>query len=104
MLRCDPPRPGDRFVNSTWKVQDQPFAGDMINSYNDGPNESGGILGPFYELESSSPALALAPGASGRHDQTMIHLSGDRKGLDKIARKMIGVGLDEIERALPESH
>ncbi|MDG2385208.1 MAG: hypothetical protein P8N76_26290 [Pirellulaceae bacterium] len=46
-----------------WKLQDQPYAGDVINSYNDGPLELGKPgLGPFYELETSSRAAALGPG------------------------------------------
>ena len=50
------------YVNSLWKIQDNPYGGDAANSYNDGPPEPGAKpLGPFYELESSSPAAALAP-------------------------------------------
>ena len=48
------------YVNSQWGDQDDPFDGDVINSYNDGPTEDGTIMGPFYEIEASSPAAALA--------------------------------------------
>jgi len=55
-----PERSAD-YVNSMWEIQKNPFGGDVVNSYNDGPPEPGAQpLGPFYELESSSPAAALA--------------------------------------------
>ncbi len=40
------------YVNSMWEIQEKPFAGDVVNSYNDGPASPGAKpLGPFYELE-----------------------------------------------------
>jgi hypothetical protein len=88
------------YVNSMWQIQDKPFAGDAINSYNDGPASPGAKpLGPFYELETSSPAAALAPGATLTHVHTTMHLQGPKKALDGIARKVLGVGLDEIAKA-----
>ena len=83
------------YVNSLWKIQEKPFAGDAVNAYNDGP-VNGKQLGQFYELESSSPAAALAPGKTIRHFHRTIHLKGDKAGLDKIAMKLLGVGLDKI--------
>ena len=98
-----PPAPHG-YVNSKWELQQQPYAGDVANSYNDGPPAPGAKpLGPFYELESSSPAAALAPGASLEHVHRTLHLTGTRTALDAIARAMLGVGLDEIERALPKT-
>ena len=89
------------YVNSKWELQKQPYAGDVINAYNDGPAEPGAEpLGPFYELETSSPALPLASGASGTHIQTTFHFEGDLKQLDAIARKTLGVSLAEIEAGL----
>jgi hypothetical protein len=90
------------YVDSQWRDDGDPFAGDQINSYNDGPPEPGAAqLGPFYELETSSPALFLAPGASHTHTQVTIHLTGNRKALDSVARQTLGVSLDTIETALP---
>ena len=88
------------YVNSMWEIQEKPFAGDVVNSYNDGPASPGAKpLGPFYELESSSPAAALAPGQTLTHVHTTMHLQGPEKALDEIARKVLGVGLGEIEKA-----
>jgi hypothetical protein len=90
------------YVNSLWKIQDAPFAGDVANSYNDGPASPGAKpMGPFYELESSSPAAALEPGKSLEHVHRTIHLKGDEKDLDAVARAVLGVGLQEITTALP---
>lgn len=89
------------YVNSMWEIQKQPFSGDVVNSYNDGPSAPGAKpLGPFYELESSSPAAALAPGASLAHVHTTVHFQGDEKALDTIARAVFGVGTSEIRSAL----
>lgn len=88
-----------KYVNSAWEMQTDPFSGDVINSYNDGPVD-GDQMGPFYELETSSPALGLAPGQSYSHVQTTIHLKGDRETLDAIARAVLRTDLASIESAL----
>jgi hypothetical protein len=90
------------YVNSMWAIQKEPFAGDAANSYNDGPSDTGAILGPFYELESSSPALALGAGRSATHTHRTIHLTGPKADLDAVAKAKLGVGLDEITAALPK--
>lgn len=89
------------YVNSLWKIQDKPYGGDASNSYNDGPATPGAKpLGPFYELESSSPAAALPPGKSLVHVHRTFHLSGDEAVLDSVARSVLGVSLQEIQSAL----
>ena len=89
------------YVNSLWKLQDNPYGGDAANCYNDGPPSPGAKpLGPFYELESSSPAAALAPGRSLSHIHRTIHLSGPEAALDGVARATLGVSLAEIKAAL----
>jgi hypothetical protein len=88
------------YVNSLWKIQDKPFGGDAANSYNDGPPSPGAKpLGPFYELESSSPAAALAPGRSTTHVHRTIHLSGSEASLDAVAHATLGVSLRQIQDA-----
>jgi hypothetical protein len=95
------PRPGADFVNNTWKIQDEPFKGDMTNAYNDGPSADGARLGHFYEMESVSPAMQLGPGQSTEHMQRTIHLEGTEQELDQIARAVLGVSIEEIRSALP---
>ncbi|HNR99770.1 MAG TPA: hypothetical protein PKX48_08120 [Planctomycetota bacterium] len=88
------------YVNSMWEIQKDPYAGDVINSYNDGPTPTGKPLGPFYEIESSSPGAALAPGATLAHVHTTMHFQGSEEALDPIARKALGVGIETIKGAL----
>ena len=89
------------YVNSLWKLQDNPYGGDASNCYNDGPPSPGAKpLGPFYELESSSPAAALAPGKSLSHIHRTIHLSGPESALDNVARATLGVSLADIKAGL----
>ena len=88
------------YVNSMWQLQEHPFAGDVVNSYNDGPPQPGAKqLGRFFELETSSPALALQPGAAATHVHQTIHLQGAETELDTISRAALGVGLEEIKHA-----
>lgn len=89
------------YVNSLWKLQDNPYGGDAANSYNDGPPAPGAKpMGPFYELESSSPAAALRPGKSLTHVHRTIHLSGDESALDTVARAALGVSIADINHGL----
>ena len=88
------------YVNSKWEIQQAPYQGDVVNSYNDGPLENGGKpMGPFYELESSSPALSLKVEESATHIQTTYHFEGNYNHLDTIAQKLFGVSLDDIRTA-----
>jgi hypothetical protein len=90
------------YVNSMWELQDEPYRGDVVNSYNDGPPEPGAKpMGPFYELETSSPAATLRPGETLGHRHQTIHLQGSEASLDPIARQVLGVSLEEIRTALP---
>ncbi|WPP50651.1 DUF6786 family protein [Catalinimonas niigatensis] len=87
------------YVNSMWEIQNQPYTGDAINAYNDGPLDDGSAqLGPFYELESSSPAAALVAGESIQHRHITIHFSGSVETLDQLAREILGVGLEQINQ------
>jgi hypothetical protein len=86
------------YTNNLWRIQDQPFSGDAVNCYNDGPNESGERLGPFYELESLSPALALGPAESYNHVHQTFHFEGERAALSRLSEAVFGVGVSEIAR------
>jgi len=92
-----PQGPAD-YVNSMWEIQKNPYAGDTVNSYNDGP-KLGAAEGLFYEIETSSPAATLAPGQSLKHVHRTFHLQGSEEALDKIARATLGVGIADIKKA-----
>ena len=76
------------YVNSQWGPQDDPYHGDVINSYNDGPTETGTIMGPFYEIETSSPAAPLQPGQTLTHTQYTLHLQGPAPILESIFNRI----------------
>jgi hypothetical protein len=85
------------YVNSMWEIQREPYGGDVINSYNDGPPAPGKPpLGPFYELETSSHALPLAPAQRYTHVHRTFHFTGAQADLDGIARATLKVSLAEI--------
>ncbi len=100
IVQFDQPAGVTDYVNSLWKLQDNPYGGDVANSYNDGPPAPGAkLLGPFFEMESSSPAASLAPGESLSHVHRTIHLTGSEAALEKVARAVFGVSLAEIKSA-----
>ena len=83
------PETAREYVNSALEIQKEPFKGDVINSYNDGPTGNGSQLGPFYELEISSPAAFLKPGEEIIHIQRIYHLEGSEKTLDVITKSLL---------------
>ena len=92
--------PGDLYVNSKWEIQRYPYSGDVVNAYNDGPPSPGEKpMGPFYELESSSPAKELAPGERLRHVQTTFHFQGEEKTLNSLTLHVLGVSIEDIKGA-----
>lgn len=94
------PKDATDYVNSMWERQEQPYKGDVVNSYNDGPSQPGAKpLGPFYELETSSPALELKPGGSVSHTHRTFHFVGEPEALNELARKLLGVELSQITAA-----
>ena len=101
IVQYNQPKGATDYVNSMWELQDKPYAGDVINSYNDGPPEPGKkALGPFYELETSSPAAALAPNETLTHIHRTFHFQGKESDLAPIAKAVLGVDLETIKKAL----
>lgn len=90
---------GDRYVESRWGDQTDPFGGDVVNAYNDGPTETGEVMGPFYEIETSSPAAFLRPGETSTHVQEVFHLQGDEPLLEELLRGLIPGGLKAVKDA-----
>jgi hypothetical protein len=102
IVSFDKPEAATDYVNSMWEIQKEPFAGDVVNSYNDGPPAPGAKpLGPFYELETSSPAAALSPGEGLTHVHRTFHFQGEERDLDALARRLLGTGLERVMTALP---
>jgi hypothetical protein len=58
--------------------------------------DGGTQMGPFYELESSSPAANLKPGENIRHIQRIFHFEGKPEELEVITMGLFGLGIGEI--------
>lgn len=87
------------YLNQEWTTDKDPFVGDAVNAYNDGPLEDGGQMGPFYEIESVSPAAFLQPNEKMVHHHNVYHFIGDETQLEEIARKVLGVSFADISNA-----
>ncbi len=86
--------PPPLYPSGVWDLAADPFAGDIVNAYNDGPVAPGKpSLGGFYELETSSPGAALAPGAKLVHVHRTFHFVGEREALENIARAVLSAPL-----------
>lgn len=82
------------YINPSWSVQDDPFQGDPINSYNDVGTDDG--TPTFFELESSSPAAELQAGQSMTHVHRTCHFKGSFDALRDLSIKVLGVDLADI--------
>lgn len=90
---------GARYLNQEWNTSKPVFSGDAMNAYNDGPLADGSQMGPFYEIESVSPAADLDAGASVEHQHDVFHFSGNKEDLNKVSQKILGVSIEDIQQA-----
>src|SRR5207237_760330 len=86
------------YVNSKWEMQKEPYKGDVVNSYNDGPLQDGTQMGPFYEVESSSSVKELKKGETEEYKETTCHLQGDYESLRQLARQVLNVDLNDLKK------
>ncbi len=93
------PESAAKYLNQEWNTTKPSFSGDAVNAYNDGPLADGSQMGPFYEIESVSPAAFLQPNQSLTHKHSVYHFTGSEQSLDAIAQKLLGVSLNEIKQA-----
>jgi len=91
--------PKATYLNQEWRTDRDPFAGDAVNAYNDGPLADGTQMGPFYEIESVSPAAFLKPNEALTHKHSVFHFTGDKDELNRISLKTLGISLQEIQAA-----
>ncbi|MEX2335686.1 MAG: DUF6786 family protein [Fulvivirga sp.] len=87
------------YLNQEWTPDKDPLKGDAVNAYNDGPLEDGSQMGPFYEIESVSPAAFLQPEEKLSHKHSVFHFTGDEGELNKISTHVLGVSLEAIQSA-----
>jgi hypothetical protein len=97
LVHYDLPAGPRDYVNSMWEVQRDPYDGDVVHSYNDGPIGAGRpALGSFYEIETSSPAADLAPGQSITHAHATLHLAAAPEALEPVALHALGTSLASL--------
>jgi hypothetical protein len=60
-------------------------------------------MGPFYEIESVSPAAFLKPGESLLHRHSVFHFTGTQSGLNKITEAVFHISIDQINAAFQGS-
>lgn len=86
------------YVNSLWEQQKDPYSGDVVNAYNDGPLADGKQLGPFFEIESSSAAKELLPGEKQEYRQMTCHIQGTYEEIKKVAFDLLGVDIGKLKK------
>jgi hypothetical protein len=92
-----------KWLNQEWASTKPPYQGDAVNAYNDGPLANGKQMGPFYELESVSPAAFLKPGDSLSHKHIVIHFTGERTDLDILAKQTLNISLSQVKNAFTKT-
>ncbi len=90
--------PSAKYLNQEWRTDRAPFSGDAVNAYNDGPLADGSQMGPFYELESVSPAAFLKQGQSLSHTHSVFHFTGSEPALNEVSLKLLGASLNDIRK------
>lgn len=91
--------PKAKYLYQKWDTTGATFDGDALNAYNDGPLEDGSQMGPFYEMESVSPAAMLKPGEMMAHRQSVYHFTGSEQALNGISEKILGISIDDFKNA-----
>lgn len=92
--------PDATYLNQEWRTDKDPFSGDVVNAYNDGPLEDGSQMGPFYEVESVSPAAFLKPGEKLDHEHSVFHFTGDKAALNEMIEKLFGTSAEKIRNVM----
>lgn len=87
------------YLNQEWTTEKDPFLGDAVNAYNDGPLEDGGQMGPFYEIESVSPAAFLKPSEKLEHTHNVYHFIGDKEQIASLLKTLFNITVQDIQSA-----
>lgn len=100
VVKYNKPEENADYVRSMWEIMENPYGGDVVNSYNDGPPEPGAkSMGPFYELETSSPVKPLQPGEQITHIHQTFHIKGTEQQLNALTEELFNVTIHQIKDA-----
>jgi hypothetical protein len=98
-MPADPTK--ELYMSNAWVLpQPAPYAGDVVNCYNDGPQGDKPGFGDFYEIESLSPAKELKTGESLKHLHRTIHIQADPAVLAPLAKEILGVEWDAVRKEM----
>ena len=92
VVRFEPLRRSDPYLSELWIADNPaPYDGDVVNSYNHGGPE------PFFELETSSPALSLGPRQAATHTHRTLHVRiPEGRDPAPVVRALLGVDWAEV--------
>lgn len=80
------------YFNSHVSVQDDPYQGEAISVFNNGPMDlTIEREHSFFELESTSTMKELEPGESLEHLHTVYHFDGSEEQISAISESLLGV-------------
>ncbi len=101
-MPADPTK--ELYLNNAWDLpQKNSYVGDVVNSYNDGPQGDKPGFGDMYEIESLSPAKELKTGESLQHCHRTIHIQAEPAVLKQLAKEILGVDWDAVHREMLEN-
>jgi hypothetical protein len=80
------------YLSEQWgESLETPYYGDVANAYNSGAE-------PFFELESSSPALELEPGGRHLHRHVTLHFRPEGGvALETLVRGALGLAWQDVQ-------
>jgi len=81
------------YLSSDEEHLDDPYHGDVVNSYNNDPNKGDRT---FFELETAAPAKALRHQESISHFHQTFHFEGSKEDLNHISKNILGCDLTEM--------
>ena len=77
------------YVNSMWEIQEEPFAGDTVNAYNDGPpSRVRSRWAPSTNWRPQAPRLPSSPEQRVRTSKRRTTSRATREALDRIATEV----------------
>ena len=84
------------YANTAVSIQDDPYRGEAIPIYNNGPLDYQPTEEvSFFELESTSALRELKPGWMIGHSHEVYHLIGEREDLAPLCRQLTGAELPQ---------
>ncbi|MBR6389498.1 MAG: hypothetical protein IKS15_05205 [Opitutales bacterium] len=92
-----PPASQKKYLVPYWRRTNDMLDGDALGLFNNGPaNHDTFYADKLFKATTFSPALALKPQKSQLHIQRTFHFCGSEYELEKIAQKLLGVGIKDL--------